>query len=135
MRASQTLNDKAGKNAFVVTAKQEGVAGNAIGSNAKMRKSWFFDLGDRHWQRWEEFLDLKGYYLTAVLLNLQLVDSWRPRDDLLKESLSSTLMLLGGAHNSLGHFPGAIQYHQRSLNLARELGNRSEEGYALGKKN
>ncbi len=78
-----------------------------------------------------KFLDLRGYYSTIVELNQQLIQVWQPRDDEEKEDFSWALTRLGNAYNSLGQFQKAIQYHQLSLNIDRELGNRSGEGGSL----
>lgn len=80
----------------------------------------------------QKFLYLRGYYSTIVELNQQLVQNWQPRDDEEKENFSWALTRLGNAYNSLWQFPKAIQYHQWSLGIDRELGNRSGEEASLG---
>ena len=39
---------------------------------------------------------------------------------------------LGNAYQSLGDLKKAIDYHERDLNIAKEVGDRSEEGFAYG---
>ena len=39
---------------------------------------------------------------------------------------------LGNAHQSLGDFKTAIDYHERHLKIAKELGDKSGEGRAYG---
>ena len=39
---------------------------------------------------------------------------------------------IGLAYQSLGQYQQAIEFHQQSLNIAREIGNRFGEGSALG---
>ena len=39
---------------------------------------------------------------------------------------------LGNAYYSLGDYPKAIDYHQQALNIAQEIGNKSDFASALG---
>ncbi len=80
----------------------------------------------------DEFLDRRGYYSTIVELNQQLVQNWQPRNDEEKKNFGWALTRLGLAYNNLGQFQKAIQYHKKSLNIDRELGNRSGESASLG---
>ena len=79
----------------------------------------------------EDFLDRRGYYSTIVELNEQLVQNWQPRNDEEKKNFGWALTRLGVAYYSLGQFQKAIQYHKKSLNIDRELGNREGQGASL----
>ena len=39
---------------------------------------------------------------------------------------------LGNVYHSLGQFKTAIEYHQRSLEIAKEVGDKAEEGRSYG---
>jgi tetratricopeptide (TPR) repeat protein len=50
-------------------------------------------------------------------------------DDLLKKD---SLITLGVCYRNLGDYQKAIDHHQQSLDIAREIGDRQDEGNALG---
>ncbi len=80
----------------------------------------------------DNFLDRRGYYSTIVELNQQLVQNWQPRDDEEKKNFGWAFIRLGNAYYFLGQYQTAIEYQQQSLEVAREIGNRSGESRALG---
>ena len=78
------------------------------------------------------FLDLRGYYSVLVELYEQLIPRWQdnlqPED---RSQLADSLNGLGVAYRNLGKYQRAIDYHQQSLKIKREIGDRSGEGNSL----
>ena len=79
-----------------------------------------------------EFLNLRGYYSVLVELYERLISGWQenlqPED---RSGIANSLGNLGLAYYSLGDYPRAIDYHQQSLAIQREIGNRSGIGNSL----
>ncbi|MBD2186056.1 tetratricopeptide repeat protein [Aerosakkonema funiforme] len=80
----------------------------------------------------DNFLDLRGYNKTRVELFSRLVDFQEPKDNFQQWQFLAALLYLGNAYYSLGQYQEAIRFHQQSLEIAREIGNRFGEGSSLG---
>ncbi|MBD2249718.1 tetratricopeptide repeat protein [Nostoc parmelioides FACHB-3921] len=78
-----------------------------------------------------EFLTLRGYYTDQVELYGQLVSKWQEIDDRENWNYRASLTSLGNACVFLGEYQRAIKYHQQSLVIDREIGDRSGEGNSL----
>ncbi len=80
-----------------------------------------------------EFLNLRGYYSVLVEIYEKLRSGWQqnlqPED---RSEFANSLNNLGNAYHSLGEYQRAIDYHQQSLAIAQQLGDRSGEGASLG---
>ncbi|WP_339377922.1 NB-ARC domain-containing protein, partial [Calothrix sp. NIES-2100] len=68
----------------------------------------------------DDFLTLRGYYAYQVELYGQLVSKWEEIGDKENWNYDASLTLLGNAYNSLGQYPQAINFHQQSLEIARD---------------
>jgi len=72
-----------------------------------------------------DFLNLRGYYSVLVELYEQLISRWQPNlqaED--RNGISASLNNLGNAYYSLGDYQKAIDFHQQSLEIKREIGDR-----------
>ena len=78
------------------------------------------------------FLTLRGYYTDQVQLYGQLIAAWQKTDERENWKYRAALANLGNTYQSLGQYQQAIEFHQQSLNIAKEIGNRLGEGSALG---
>ncbi|HEY9849640.1 MAG TPA: tetratricopeptide repeat protein [Leptolyngbyaceae cyanobacterium] len=79
----------------------------------------------------QNFLDLRGYNKTLVELYLPLVSFQESKDDFQQWQFIAALTSLGIAYRSLGQYQEAILFHQQSLEIDREIGNRSGESNSL----
>ncbi|WP_414530450.1 tetratricopeptide repeat protein, partial [Nodularia chucula] len=79
-----------------------------------------------------EFLSLRGYYADKVELYGQLVSKWAELEARENWNYRASLISLGNAYNDLGQYQRAIEFHQQSLEISREIGDRSGEGISLG---
>lgn len=77
-------------------------------------------------------MDLRGYNTIRVQLYSQLGQVWKPSNQDEQWQFNTALTGLGNAYNSLGDYPKAIEYHQQSLKIAREIGDRQGEANSLG---
>lgn len=77
------------------------------------------------------FLSLRGYYTTIIELSSRLKKEWQPSNQDENSEFASVLNNLGNAYNSLGEHQIAINYHQQSLAIYREIGDRNGEANSL----
>ncbi|MBD1837314.1 tetratricopeptide repeat protein [Coleofasciculus sp. FACHB-64] len=78
-----------------------------------------------------DFLTLRGYNTDLVELYGLLVERWLQNNSKSWE-FADSLTGLGNAYNSLGQYSLAIDYHQHSLAIARDIGDHDEEASSLG---
>ncbi|MBD2743631.1 tetratricopeptide repeat protein [Coleofasciculus sp. FACHB-1120] len=78
----------------------------------------------------EDFLALRGYNTVLVELYGQLVEAWQQNNSESWE-FAASLNSLGIAHNSLGQYQPAIDYHQQSLAITRQISDRNGEARSL----
>jgi tetratricopeptide (TPR) repeat protein len=78
----------------------------------------------------DDFLTLRGYYTDQVELYGQLVSKWKEIGDRENWNYKASLTSLGNAYYSLGHYQRAIEFHQQSLDIAREIGDLFGEAIA-----
>ncbi|MFN6571582.1 tetratricopeptide repeat protein [Dendronalium sp. ChiSLP03b] len=78
------------------------------------------------------FLKLRGYYTEQVNLCRQLIEVWKKDINRDNKKYSTALNYLGIAYRFLGNYQQSIEFHQQHLQIAREIGERNEEGAALG---
>jgi len=76
----------------------------------------------------EEFLDLQGFYRQRAQLYDQVIAGSQREQDCYRKSLN----LLGLCYYSLGQYKKAITYHQQSLEIEEEMGNRQGVASSLG---
>ncbi len=77
------------------------------------------------------FLTLRGYYTVQVDLYGQLVAAWQQTDTRENWNYLASLTSLGNAYNSLGQYQRAIEFHQQSLEIFREIGAHNGEANSL----
>ncbi|WZI66307.1 MAG: tetratricopeptide repeat protein [Gloeotrichia echinulata IR180] len=75
----------------------------------------------------DEFLTLRGYYADQVELYGQLVSKWAEIGDRENWNYRASLTSLGNAYLYLGQYQRAIEFHQQSLDISREIGDSPEE--------
>ena len=76
-----------------------------------------------------EFLSLQGYYPVQVELYEKLLQNWSLGQE--KWQYTASLTGLGNAYHSLGDSPQAINYHQQSLAIEQQIGDRGGEASSL----
>ena len=74
-----------------------------------------------------EFMTLQGYYDLQVEYYLDLVKVYDEIGDKSNWKYTASLTSLGNAYHSLGQYQQAIQYHQQSLAIDIETGDRNGE--------
>ncbi|MCL6753132.1 tetratricopeptide repeat protein, partial [Nostoc sp. CCCryo 231-06] len=79
----------------------------------------------------DNFLFLRGHYADQIELYGQLVSKWKDIGDRENWNYRASLASLGNAYNSLGQYQRAIDFHQQSLEISREIGDRNSEGKSL----
>jgi tetratricopeptide (TPR) repeat protein len=79
----------------------------------------------------EDFLTLRGYNTNLVELYGQLVEAWQ-QNNFDRRKFAASLNSLGIAYRNLGQYQLAIDYHQQSLAIQREIGDRYGEAACLG---
>ncbi|MEH2227551.1 tetratricopeptide repeat protein [Nostoc sp.] len=79
----------------------------------------------------DDFLTLRGYYIDKVELYGQLVSKWQEIGKRENWNYRASLTSLGNAYNSLGQYQRAIEFHQQSLEISREIGDRNTQGRSL----
>ncbi|MFE1746371.1 tetratricopeptide repeat protein [Coleofasciculus sp. H7-2] len=79
----------------------------------------------------ENFLTLRGYNTVRAELYGQLVKAWQQNNSG-SWKFAASGNNLGNAYRSLGQYPQAIDYHQQSLAIFREIGDRNGEAASLG---
>ncbi len=75
----------------------------------------------------DDFLTLRGHYADQIELYRQLVSKWEEIGDRENWNYRASLTSLGNAYNSLGQYQRAIEFHQQSLEISREIGDSPEE--------
>ncbi|WP_199311592.1 tetratricopeptide repeat protein [Anabaena subtropica] len=80
----------------------------------------------------DDFLSLRGYYNDKVELYGQLVSKWEGIGERKNWKYNASLTSLGNAYFSLGEYQRAIEFHQQSLEISREIGERNGEAVSLG---
>ena len=86
-----------------------------------------YDLAFETLQSCNKFLNLRGYYTDIVELYGQLVAAWELNAHKSNWKYTASLTSLGNAYDSLGQYQQAIQYHQQSLDITREIGDKQGE--------
>ena len=77
------------------------------------------------------FLRRRGYYQLLVNLYSQLYIEWQPTPEQ-QQTYGAVCGNLGNSYQSLGQYQRAINLHQQSLEIAREISNRRGEANSLG---
>ncbi|MGK7883632.1 MAG: tetratricopeptide repeat protein [Crocosphaera sp.] len=80
----------------------------------------------------DRFLTLQGFYGVLVQSYSELVEAFQEENDPHNWKYGASLTDLGVAYDSLGEYQTAIDYHQQSLTISREIGYRQGEGSSLG---
>ncbi|NCR07268.1 MAG: tetratricopeptide repeat protein [Microcystis aeruginosa LG13-11] len=80
----------------------------------------------------EDFLTLGGYYQILADYYLQLVTVYQQQEDQTHWKYTASLTSLGNVYRSLGEYQKAIEFHQQSLAITREIGDRGGEGKSYG---
>ncbi|EAZ89005.1 tetratricopeptide repeat protein [Crocosphaera chwakensis] len=78
----------------------------------------------------DEFMNLQGYYDLRVKYYSDLVTVYEEIDDKNNWKYPASLGSLGNAYDSLGQYQEAIEYHQQSLAITIDIGNRNGEAYS-----
>ena len=73
----------------------------------------------------------RGYYQELLPLCQRLALEWQPKDIAEQAAWSTATTSLGNLHRSLGKPLQAIDCHQKSLDIARKIGNRQIEATCL----
>ncbi len=73
----------------------------------------------------DNFLHLGGYNAIRVLLYSQLIQEWQSSNEDERWKFNASLTSLGNAYLSLGEYHQVIDYHQQSLVIQQEIGDRS----------
>ena len=77
------------------------------------------------------FLRRRGYYQLLVNLYSQLYIEWQPTPEQ-QQTYGAVCGNLGNSYQSLGQYQRAINFHQQSLELAREISDQRGEANSLG---
>ena len=75
----------------------------------------------------EDFLTRRGYYQILADYYLQLVTVYQQQEDQTHWKYTASLTSLGNVYYSLGEYQKAIEFHQQSLAITREIGDRGGE--------
>jgi tetratricopeptide (TPR) repeat protein len=75
----------------------------------------------------DDFLTLGGYYQILADDYLQLVTVYRQQEDQTHWKYTASLTSLGNVYYSLGEYQQAIEFHQQSLEITRQIGDRGGE--------
>ncbi|NCR03153.1 MAG: tetratricopeptide repeat protein [Microcystis aeruginosa LG13-03] len=75
----------------------------------------------------DDFLTLGGYYQTLADYYLELVTVYQQQQEQTNWKYTASLTSLGNAYTSLGEYQKAIEFHQQSLAIKREIGDRGGE--------
>ncbi|TFI55297.1 tetratricopeptide repeat protein [Mastigocladus laminosus UU774] len=78
-----------------------------------------------------DFLTLRGYYTIQVDVYGQLIAAWEKIGDRENWNYGASLTSLGNAYHSLGEDQRAIDFHQQSLDITTQIGDRSEQANSL----
>jgi tetratricopeptide (TPR) repeat protein len=80
----------------------------------------------------DDFLTRRGYYQTLADYYLELVTVYQQQEEQTNWKYTASLTSLGNAYKSLGEYQKAIEFHQQSLAITREIGDRGGEAYSYG---
>ncbi|MCA2510829.1 MAG: tetratricopeptide repeat protein, partial [Microcystis sp. M60BS1] len=75
----------------------------------------------------EDFLTRRGYYQTLADYYLELVTVYQQQEEQTNWKYAASLTSLGNVYHSLGEYQKAIEFHQQSLAITREIGDREGE--------
>jgi tetratricopeptide (TPR) repeat protein len=75
----------------------------------------------------DDFLTRRGYYQTRADYYLELVTVYQQQEEQTNWNYAASLTSLGNVYQSLGEYPKAIEFHQQSLAIFREIGDRGGE--------
>ncbi|MCZ8058454.1 MAG: tetratricopeptide repeat protein [Microcystis sp. LE19-12.2C] len=75
----------------------------------------------------DDFLTRRGYYQTLADYYLELVTVYQQQEEQTNRKYTASLTSLGNAYDSLGEYQKAIEFHQQSLAIKREIGDRRGE--------
>ncbi|MFN6249463.1 tetratricopeptide repeat protein [Microcystis sp.] len=75
----------------------------------------------------DDFLTRRGYYQTLADYYLELVTVYQQQEEQTNWNYAASLTSLGNAYDSLGEYQKAIEFHQQSLAIDREIGDRGGE--------
>jgi tetratricopeptide (TPR) repeat protein len=78
----------------------------------------------------DKFLRLRGHYTTLVDLYGQLYQDWQPTTEE-RQGYGAVCNNLGCVYRSLGQYQEALNFHQQSLEIQREIGNHNGEANSL----
>ena len=79
----------------------------------------------------DAFLSRRGYTQILADLYSQLNTDWQPTPEQ-RQDYAAVCNNLGSAYQSLGQYQRAINFHQQSLEIEREIGDRGSEANSLG---
>ncbi|KAB0241349.1 tetratricopeptide repeat protein [Microcystis aeruginosa EAWAG127a] len=79
-----------------------------------------------------DFLTLGGYYQTLADYYLELVTVYQQQEEQTNWKYTASLTSLGNVYYSLGEYQKAIEFHQQSLAIKREIGDRGGEANSYG---
>jgi tetratricopeptide (TPR) repeat protein len=79
----------------------------------------------------DKFLRRRGYYQLLVDLYSQLHTDWHPSPEQ-RQTYAAVCGNLGVAYTSLGQYQQAIDFHQQSLEIKRDIGDRGGEAGSIG---
>ena len=80
----------------------------------------------------DDFLTRRGYYQTLADYYLELVTVYQQQEEQTNWKYTASLTSLGNVYNSLGEYQKAIEFHQQSLAIKREIGDRGGEAKSYG---
>ncbi|WP_353738122.1 tetratricopeptide repeat protein [Microcystis sp. LE19-8.1F] len=80
----------------------------------------------------DDFLTRRGYYQTLADYYLELVTVYQQQEEQTNWKYTASLTSLGNAYGSLGEYQKAIEFHQQSLAIKREIGDRGGEAKSYG---
>ncbi len=75
----------------------------------------------------DDFLTRRGYYQTLADYYLELVTVYQQQEEQTNWNYAASLTSLGNVYYSLGEYQKAIEFHQQSLAIKREIGDRGGE--------
>ncbi len=75
----------------------------------------------------DNFLTRRGYYQTLADYYLELVTVYQQQEEQTNWKYTASLTSLGNVSDSLGEYQKAIEFHQQSLAIFREIGDRGGE--------
>ncbi len=82
--------------------------------------------------KFDDFLTFQGHFNILVDLCQQLIKAWDKTGEQETGKYGFALNVLGNVSQLLGHYKQAIDYHQQSLRIKKQIGDRDGEGDSLG---